>query len=148
MVKSPFDFFQIEMKVLLGHSTVMIKPVLGIRPESFDAVEVVPALGFALFLLDDHMIAPNIQERISVPIIGIVEAPCFGVTGHERDKFSSSSAGNGKGQNLAIPLIETEDHPFSGGTPTPLAGHSAAKQGLIHLDLARELRELFHGLTV
>lgn len=81
MVKPPFNLFQIEMEVFLWHSSVMVKPVLGVRPEALDAVKMIAALGSTLFFLDYHMIPSNIEKGIGMPVIGVVEACSFGMRG-------------------------------------------------------------------
>ncbi len=40
MIEAPFYFFKIEMEVFLRHSSVMIEPMFGIRPEAFYAISV------------------------------------------------------------------------------------------------------------
>ena len=47
------------MEILFGNTTVLIKPMLGIRPESFDAVDVISSLGSALVFTNDYMVSTD-----------------------------------------------------------------------------------------
>jgi hypothetical protein len=79
MVKPPFHFFQGEVEVFPGHTTVMIEPVFRLRPEALNAIEMIAAFRSALRLSDDHMVTADIDKGICVPIIGILQAPCQSV---------------------------------------------------------------------
>lgn len=97
MIEPPLGLFQIEMKILLGYTTVLIEPMLGIRPEPFDAVDVISSLRSAFFFSNDHMIAPDIQEGIGVPIIGVIQAAWLGVSSHQGHQLLFAPTGNGEG---------------------------------------------------
>lgn len=43
MVEAVANFPQIKMEVFVGYATVRIQPVLGIVPEAFDPVDMIPA---------------------------------------------------------------------------------------------------------
>ena len=62
----------------------MIQPMLGIRPEALDTINVITAFGSAFFLANHNVIATNIKERISVPVIGILKTARLSVIGHKR----------------------------------------------------------------
>ena len=82
VIKPPFDLFEVEMEVLPGHPTVWVEPGLGIGPEAFDAVEMVPALGSALVFRDGHVIASHSERSIRMPVIRVIEAARLGMLGH------------------------------------------------------------------
>jgi hypothetical protein len=54
----------------------------------------------------------------------------------------------GKADQLAISLAESEDYVFASTSLTSLAPDFASEPGLIHLDLAKEGRQLLHRLVV
>ena len=85
MVKSPFDFFQIEVEVFPGHTTVMIEPVFRIRPETLNTIEMISAFRLTLLLPDHHMVTADIQKGVCVPTIGILQASCLGMVCHKRN---------------------------------------------------------------
>ena len=97
MIESPLSFFQIEMEVFFRNTAIMIEPMFGIGPEALDAVDVISSLGSAFVFADDHMIPSDIQEGIGMPIICVIETARLGVSGHQRDQFLFTSAGDGKG---------------------------------------------------
>jgi hypothetical protein len=59
------------MEVLLGHAPVWIQPVLGIAPEALDTVDVISADRPPLHLADHHMLAPQLQCRVRLPLVGV-----------------------------------------------------------------------------
>lgn len=86
--------------------------MLGIGPESFYAIEVISALGRTFVFADHHMVPPDRQEGIGIPVIGVVETSWFRVVGDEWDQAVSSSGGNWKGHYPPIPLVDAKDHVF------------------------------------
>jgi hypothetical protein len=49
MIKSPFQLFQVERKIGLGNTPVLVKPVLSKRPKTFDTIDVILTFRHTLF---------------------------------------------------------------------------------------------------
>ena len=147
MVEPPLDFFEIEMKVFLRDTTVMIKPVFSIGPEAFNTVDVCSTLGFSFVFLYHHMISSDIKECVGMPVIGIVKAAGLCVINHQRDKITVASAVDGKGPYIAVALVDPKDYALSSCSPASLSGDSSTEHGFIHLDLSIQRSQFFH-LTV
>lgn len=64
MVESETHLCEVQVEVALGHVAKGIGPVLGIAPESLDAVNVISADRAALFLADHHMVAPEMPDCV------------------------------------------------------------------------------------
>ena len=138
MVKSPLYLLQVEVEVSLGYSTVLVEPMFRVGPESLDAVEMVSAFWFSLFLSDHHMVAMDVQERVRVPIIGVVRAACLGVGNDQGNELLFVPARDGKGEHLSVPLVEAEHDVLARGSPASFALPMATVHALIHLDLPSE----------
>ena len=80
MIKSPFNFFQIESKVTLVNSPILLKPVLGKRLESLNPIDVISSFGYSF----NTVIPTNKKSGMSKPIICIIENPCLGISGYKR----------------------------------------------------------------
>jgi len=126
------------MKELLGHATIVIEPVFSIAPESFDPVEMVPPLRPSFLFPDDHMVAPNRQRRVGLPVVGIVEASRLGVLPHESLDETQLSFPNREGMNDAIALKQTQNDDLAACTPAALSGSVAPKGCLVAFDLTSE----------
>jgi hypothetical protein len=63
----------------------MIQPMFSIRPKAFNTINMATAFGFTFFFADHNVIASNILERLSMPVIGIVKASWLSIVSHERD---------------------------------------------------------------
>jgi hypothetical protein len=49
MIKSPFQLFQVERKIGFGNTPVLVKPMLGKRPKTFDPIDVIPTFRHTFF---------------------------------------------------------------------------------------------------
>ncbi len=80
---------------MLRHASIRVKPVLGIAPESFDTIDVVTAHRAALFLANHHMLAPQLQRRVGLPLIGVIQRsfPRMGLDAAPRADYATSAAG-------------------------------------------------------
>lgn len=58
--------------MVLGYSTIVIKPVFRIAPEAFNAVDVIPAFGFAFVFAYNDMVAAYRQGSVGLPVISII----------------------------------------------------------------------------
>jgi hypothetical protein len=117
MIESPFDLFEIEMEILFRYSTVMIQPMFGVRPKTFNSIDMITSPWSAEFLLNDYVITTNWKERISMPIIGIIQTPRFRMGSHQRDQFFFSSTGDRESEHNPICLPAAPHPRFPGLLP-------------------------------
>ena len=136
MVKPPFDFLEIEREVHLWYSPIMVEPMFGITPESFDTIDMVPTFRPSSFFTDHDMVSADIEQGIGVPIVRIKKTPGSGMLEHQRNQTSLSPICYREGQYHAISLVDTEYHMFGGGSPSSLSMSFATEESFVHLDLA------------
>jgi len=138
MVETVADLTEIQMKVFVRHAAVGVEPVLGIAPETLDAVDMVPPLGTALLLTHDDVIALHPQTGVGLPVVSVVEAARGGVGAHQGDDFFGIARGDREGLDLAVSLHDAHDQHLAGSTPAALAFAEPAEQGFVTLDRAGE----------
>jgi hypothetical protein len=51
VIETERKFCQVNREKLFVHSAILIEPVFGIAPESFNAINMISALGSAIFFL-------------------------------------------------------------------------------------------------
>lgn len=147
MIKAEGDFAQVEMEKLLRHSAIHVKPMFGIAPEAFDAVDVVSTARSPLLFADDEMLAAHGQRSVSLPLVRLVEAARQGVPDDQAFKFLSPSSGDGKDTHHAMALEDAEDDDFACCSPATLPLARAAKHRLIALNRAVERLRAFFSQT-
>ena len=134
MVETIANLPQKKMQVFAGHSAERIEPILGVTPEPFDPVEMVPSFGSTFLLADHHMIPLDAQRTVRMPVIGVVQTPRFGVRTNQPDDPVSFPGGNGEHLHLTIALQDPQHDHLAGGSPTALAPPGPANRGLVALD--------------
>jgi len=72
MIETVADLNEIQMKVFVRHAALGVEPVLGMAPEAFDAVDMVPPPGTALLLTHDDVIALHPQTGVGLPVVSVV----------------------------------------------------------------------------
>src|SRR4030065_2232983 len=87
MIEPITNLPQEKVKMLSGHSTERIEPILRIAPEAFDPVDVVSSLRSSSFLSDHHMISLDTQRTIRMPVVRVVQAARLGVGTNQSDDF-------------------------------------------------------------
>ena len=120
MVKSIANFAQINVKKLFRYSAIRMKPMFGVTPESFNAVDMVPSPGFSLIFSDNNMVAANRQGNIRLPIISVVQTPRFGVGRDQLNDLFFITSPNRKHSDFPVSLEYSQDDHLTGGTPSPL----------------------------
>lgn len=73
MVETKFDFFEVEMKILSGNATILIKPMFSITPETFNPIYMSSPFWGAFVFAHHYMVPPHRKRSISIPVIGIVK---------------------------------------------------------------------------
>src|SRR4030065_965248 len=124
---------QEKMEMFSGHSTERIEPVLGITPEPFDPVDVIPSLRSSSFLSDHHMVSLDAQRTIRMPVVRVVQAARLGVGTNQSDDFITTRR-NVKNLHLAVALPDPQHDNLASSSPTTLPPPSPANRGLVALD--------------
>src|SRR4030067_2113189 len=91
MVETITNLPQEKMEMFAGHSVERIEPVLGITPEPFDPVDVIPSLRSSSFLSDHHMVSLDAQRTIRMPVVRVVQAARLGVGTNQTDDLIPTS---------------------------------------------------------
>jgi hypothetical protein len=132
------------MEELLGHTAIVIKPMFSIAPEPLDPVEMIPTFRPSFLFQDDHMVAPNRQRGVGLPVIGIVEASWLGVLPHQSLNETQLPFRDREGVANPIALEEAQDDDLTAGSPAALPRPMASKGDFIALNFSPEgFRTLF-----
>ena len=62
MIPTPFGFFEVKQEELLAHAPQFGEAELGKAPEALDAVDVVPATGELVFVVEDAVMFVAAQK--------------------------------------------------------------------------------------
>lgn len=148
MIKTIFTFFQVQIKSLGRHSVKFVQSSFGIRPETFNAVNVVLANGknirrminakmFALADINQSIIAApavRVNHRIQGYLAANDVLQCL--LGGVRRNF---------GKDRAITFVNSKDNGLAACTASALSANSSrAKIGFINFDLATGKRRCAH----
>ena len=136
MVKSERNFTQIKMKELFRHSPVLIKPMFGIAPEAFNAVNVVPTARFAFFLTHYDMIASECKRCICMPIIRIIKRSRFGMMFYQFLDNIVSPFRNREYPYFTVSFQDAQNNDLPRSSPSTFTRPFASKRRLIALNLA------------
>ena len=147
MIKAKRDFAQVKMEKLLRHSAIHIKPMLGIAPEAFNAIDVVSAAGSPFLLADDDMLAAHCQRSVSLPVIRVVEAARQCVSDDQAGQLNTPSPFDREYPHQAVAFEDAEDNDFAGSAPTSFTRSVAAKHRLIALNCTIERLGAFFGMA-
>ena len=138
MVETERNFSQVNMEELLGYSTVVIQPVFCIAPEALNSVDMIPAFRLSLVLSDHHVVTPQSQRGIGMPVVRVVETARFGIMAQQSSDNVCASLGHGKDLDDPVALQDPEDKNLPCRTPAPLAGTLATEGGFIAFDRATQ----------
>lgn len=124
-------FTQIEMEEIFRHAAIRIEPVLRIGSEPLDPVDVVASDRPSLLLADHHMVAPQTQRGIGLPLVRLVERT---LAASRLDHLHDGGAVMGLDRlclHQAVALDDPEYDHLGGRAPAPLALAGAAERGFI-----------------
>jgi len=127
-----------KMEMFSRHAAERIEPILGVAPEPFDPVEVIPSSRTTLLLADDHMVSLKAQRTIGMPVVGVVQTARLGVRSHQGDELLPFPSRNREDLDLPVALQDPQDEDLAGSAPTALAPPDPAKHGLVALDRSLE----------
>ncbi len=149
MVKPELGLLEVEMEVGARNASIVVKPDLGIREETLDAIDVCSSAGVLLFSMGYFVVSsPEREDPVSSIFVGEIDAPPPGMLEYEGKEGSPSSIGDGEGDDPAVSLIHTENHPLPFRSPAPLSLPPSTKEGLIELQFPTQGLHLFEGSIV
>jgi hypothetical protein len=77
MIKLLFNLLKIEMEIWLGKIAILIKSMFDKRPETFDALSMIPSFGQSLLFYYHSMVASNGEKCIYKPVMSVIETTSF-----------------------------------------------------------------------
>lgn len=131
MIEAVADLAQEEMEVFARYAAIRIEPVLGVAPETLDAIVMISGLGPALLLAHDDMVALDAQAAIGLPIIDVVETSRGDMCAHQVDDLFGLARRDREGSNLTVALHDPKDHRLAGRAPTAFTFADASKERLV-----------------
>ncbi len=139
VVITKLHFFQVERELFLGDAVEFDQSLLGVTPETLNAVYIDLAVGKELFVIDIDMTITVKHERVVTrKFVGVDDA----ATPHRLDREVQESAGLDVIDCLdlddPVTLQYAENRDFTGGPTTALALASAPEVALVHLDHSAE----------
>jgi len=141
MIETVLNLLKIHRKVIFGNPSVIVQDMLGIAPESLDAVDVVlPMLvGECLGVIEPMVLAESLQRIVAPEGVSVIHRSLPGMLPYVSHELISSYPFHHLRVDPAITLQQAEYNAFACRTSSTLALASAAEVGLINLDLSLEL---------
>ena len=153
MIESILHLFKIHRKVVFGNPAVIVEDMLGIAPKPLNAVDMIFAMiGKGLAVVQAVMLAQPFQGIVAPEGISVVDRSLSGMLSDMRHELICRNPFNHFRIHSAITLQKAKYNAFACCTSSTLTLASAAKVGLIYLDLALEatglkFRYMVHRLT-
>ena len=136
MIISEFHFFQVQRKLFLRDAMKLGQPLLGITPESFQAVDIHFAAGKPLAVIYPQMSIPAAHQRIITPeLIGINNRSASYHPNRHLQQSTNRDIFDDFHTHYAVSLQNAKHRHFTDGSATPLALASAAKVALVQFNL-------------
>lgn len=148
MIETEPDLLQIEMEGGSGHTPILVEPVFGIRPKSFDPVDLVPPFWLPFHLGGHHVVAPHGQGSVVVPVVGVVQAAPVGVTQKQGQAPRPTTARIEEGQHLPISLVEAKHDHLAGCSPSSLTCPSTSEHRLVRFHQTAQERPFLKRVGV
>ena len=133
MIKSERNLPKKKMEKFPRHSSIWIKPILGITPEPFYAVNMTPSFRSTCIFLNHNMVSPYGKRTISTPVIGVVKTPWLSMFSNKTDNLLTFASLNRKYFYHTVTLKNTKNYNLATCTPATLALSTPTKCGLIAL---------------
>ena len=150
VIKSILHFLKIHRKVIFGNSPVIVQDMLGKRPESLDAVNMI--LGAPIHqrftVTDRMMLAQSLQGIVAAEGVSIVYCALPGLLPDDCHQFFLGDMLHNLRVDLAIAFQKAKNDIFALSSSAAHALASAAKVALIHFNLAIELAAVQLGNMV
>ncbi len=144
MIKTVFTFFQVQIEGFRRHAIEFLKAAFGIRPETFNAVDVNIADGENLLrVIDPQMFAVTDinQTVVSAPAVRMNHRVERNLAANNVLQRFLCRIGNNLGINFAISFVNSKDDSFTARAASALAANSpCAKVRLVNFDFATAKR--------
>mgnify|MGYP006268777323 CR=1 FL=1 len=136
---SELQFLEVIGKPLRGNSVMFDDSFLGVTPEALQAVDIDPASGEILSVIDPQVSITAEHERIvALETVGINDAsPAYLLDGKREDRFGTN-VGNHLHEDASFPLQNPEYRDFAGRATTSLPFSLSTEIGLVHLHFAAD----------
>ena len=144
MVEPKLTFFQMQVEGTGRQAAKANQASFCVSPETFNAVDVVAALGkFVLAMIDTKVfsVAHINQAVIATPAVRINDAFEFYFTAYNCLQRGLGAIWNDLGIDVTVPLKDAEDDRFTKGTTTSFTLDApCAEERFVHFNLSRKGR--------
>ena len=140
MIESVLHFFKVHRKVIFGNPPIIVENMFGKTPKPFNAIDVISAAkgkGFAV--IQPVMLAPSFQRIVTAECVGVIDGSFSRLLSDDGHKLLFAHLFHNASVYPPIPLQKAKDNTFPSRAPAASAFSSAAKIGLVHLNLAIQL---------
>lgn len=147
MIESVLHLFKIHREMIFGNPTVVIQDMLGKRPESFDAVNVVlgSPVNQGLAVAHGMMLAEPLQGIVAPESISVVYRALPRLLPDDRHQLLFGNMLHHPRIDLAIAFQKAKYNVFTLSSSAAHTLASAAKVGFIHFHLSIKLASLKFG---
>ena len=139
-VETPFALLEEPVEILRLDSVESTKVSLGLVPEIFNAIDVVPSVGEALGVIDPHVPEGRDVESV-VGLEGVREDDAVGsnLFFDDRQESFRFRIGDHDGKNLPAPLEQAEHGYLAGRSSSTFSFADASEVAFVRLDFAAQL---------
>src|SRR3989344_2069542 len=141
MIEPILHFLKIHRKVIFGNPPVIVQHMFGKTPKTLNAVNVILGLLVdQLFRVINFVVfAPALQGIVASKPVGVVNRALPGLLADDRHQFLGRDPLDNSSVDSPIALQQAKNNTFtSSASPAPTFP-SAAKIGLVQLNLALQL---------
>ena len=150
MIESVLYLLKVHGKMVFGNPSIVVEDMLGVAPESFDAVDVIfPSVGEGLGVVESVVFSPALEGVVASEGVGVVDRTFSRMVPDMGHEFVGCDPFHHFGVDSSVPLQEPEYDAFSRGAPSPpFPFPSATEVGLVHLNLPLQFPGLQFGHMV
>ena len=109
--------------------------MLGIAPKPLNTIDMIPPHGNATTLANHHVVAPDTQRSVGMPVIREVKTAGPGIDPYQLHHFFTVSPRYWKNLHLTIPFQNTEHNHLATRSPAALALPTASKHRFIQFQI-------------
>ena len=121
MIEPERNLSKKKMEKFPRHSSIWIKPILGITPEPFDAINMATPLRSTSVFFDYNMISPYSKRTVSSPVICVVKTPRLSIFSNKTDNLLTFASLNRKYFYHTVTLKNTQNDNLATHAPATLA---------------------------
>jgi len=145
MIEAKFHLLQVEQKVASPHPIIASEFCFGKRPETLDAVDMVPLSRKLTLSMVDPVVSVAIREEAVVASkrVRVDRAALGHLLLDDEPQNGTGYVGYGAGIDPAVALEKAENSDFSSRAPAPIALAVSTEVRLIDFNLAGKRRLAF-----